>query len=689
GLGAKRRHNLTVSSSYRARDIVVSRLTANLEALLPGTPDAFRREVAQRLVAQAKQVSGDIVLRAAGPGAYLNELIGMVVAKHETERRYLAQHPGALTAWIYLDDFAHWFDGRIPDLLFVAIPPEANGKLPLHVELLETKCVGESNFAVEAADAQKQVAQGVNRLAQAWAPGAQHLDAPYWYDQLYRAVVGNLALERDQMRLWEAFRRRLPQGDFTLEISGHTWVFCHDSSLGIAGPSDEGEAAVVAPHVPHRYHHFGRAGLRRLLRGLVEAWELPAPAETWAAAHDAPPQPTAPEPPLSPPPAAPRAAEPPAPPTLEAEGAPPSKPLAEWREQQARNLARALRDYGIQVYPIQPDEADVGPGVVRFKVRLRPGEKLSRLQAIAADLQRELALTAPPLIDNVRGTNFVGIDLPHPQPEILPLLPALSQLPSAPVGRLPFLVGQTPAGQVITADLADLPHLLVAGSTGSGKTIFLYSLLLSLIHNHSPQTLALLVIDPKQTDFIYFEGLPHLLGGQVVIDPRTAIAWLDQLTTETLEARTQQLRAARCRDIHDYNAQHPDAPLAPLVVVIDEYADLVQVLDRAGRQEFERRLVRLAQRARNVGIHLVIATQRPSADIVTTSLKANLPARIAFRLPSHHDSMTILDQAGAENLLGRGDMLFVLSSGSSERLQGFYVSPDDLERYLTRHKTTA
>ena len=124
-------------------------------------------------------------------------------------------------------------------------------------------------------------------------------------------------------------------------------------------------------------------------------------------------------------------------------------------------------------------------------------------------------------------------------------------------------------------------------------------------------------------------------------------------------------------------------------MVIDEYADLVQVLDRAGRQEFERRLVRLAQRARNVGIHLVIATQRPSADIVTTSLKANLPARIAFRLPSHHDSMTILDQAGAENLLGRGDMLFVLSSGSSERLQGFYVSPDDLERYLTRHKTTA
>jgi hypothetical protein len=690
GLGAKRRHNLTVSSSYRAQDIVVSRLTANLEALLPGTPHEFRRKIAQRLVAEAKQVSGDIVLRAAGPGAYLNELIGMVIAKHATEHRYLKQHPGALIAWIYLDDFAHWFDGRIPDLLFVAIPPEANSELSLHVELLETKCVGESNFAFEAADAQTQVAQGINRLAQAWAPGAKHLDAPYWYDQLYRAVVGNLALERDQRRLWEAFHRSLPQGDFTLEMGGHTWIFCHDSSLGISGLSDEGDAAIVAPEDPQapiRYHHFGRAGLRRLLRGLVEAWELPAPAETWAATYDAPPQPPAPEQPVSPPPVAPVAPEQPLPPVqpVEAESVPSPAPLAEWRAQQASNLARALRDYGIQVYPINPDDADVGSSVVRFKVQLRPGEKLSRLQSIAADLQRELALTSHPLIDNVRGTNFVGIDLPHPQPETLPLIPALDTLPPASVGRLPFLVGKTTAGQIIMADLADLPHLLVAGSTGSGKTIFLYSLLLSLIHRHGPESLTLLLIDPKQTDFVYFEELPHLFGRRVVIEAETAINWLKQLTAETLEVRSQQLRAARCRDIHDYNVQNPETPLAPLVVIIDEYADLTQVLDKPERQEFERQLVRLAQRARNVGIHLVIATQRPSADTVTSNLKANLPARIAFRLPSHHDSMTILDRAGAENLLGRGDMLFV-HPPTTERLQGFFIRADEIRQYLARFR---
>ncbi len=687
GLGAKRRHNLTVSSSHRSQDVVINRLTVNLESLLPGTPDEFRRQVAQRLVEQAKQVSGDIVLRAAGPGAYLNELIGMVVAKHETEQRYLERHPGALTAWIYLDDFVHWFDGRVPDLLFVAIPPGADKELLLHIELLETKCIGESNFALEAVDAQRQVAQGINRLAQAWMPGAGHLDATYWYDQLYRAVAGNLSLEHNQMHLWEAFRHRLPRGDFSLEISGHAWIFCYDSSVGITGLCDEGDASMTAPDVPdipHRYHHFGRAGLRRLLRSLVEAWELPAPVDTWSATHDSSLVSPVPQPIELPPAAVSTETE------LQLlsestlpgnESALPLSPLTEWCEQQARNLARALNNYGIQVYPIQADEADIGPGVVRFKIRLRPGEKLSRIQSIAPDLQRELALMSPPLIDNVRGTNFVGIDLPHPQPATLLLLPELSNLPRPAVSRLPFLVGKTPDGRLIITDLADLPHLLVAGSTGSGKTIFLYSLLLSLIHHHSSNELLMLLVDPKQTDFVYFDDLPHLLGGKVVIDPNDAINWLDHLATDMLNHRSQQLRNARCRDIHDYNARNPEALIAPLVVVIDEYADLVQVLNKSDRQSFEQRLVRLAQRARNVGIHLVIATQRPSADIVTTSLKTNLPARIAFRLPSHHDSMIILDRPGAENLLGRGDMLFA-NQQYVERVQGFYVSSSDLDQYL-------
>ncbi|HID62642.1 MAG TPA: DUF87 domain-containing protein, partial [Anaerolineae bacterium] len=176
--------------------------------------------------------------------------------------------------------------------------------------------------------------------------------------------------------------------------------------------------------------------------------------------------------------------------------------------------------------PIEPDKADIGPSVVRFKIRLRPGEKLSHLQAIAADLQRELALTAAPLVDNVLGTRFVGIDLPRPQPETLLLTEALVELPSAEVGHLPFLVGKTPSGETVKADLSTLPHLLVAGSTGSGKTIFLYTLITSLLHQFGPDALSLLLVDPKQTDFVYFEGLPHLPDGQVIIEAEEAIAWL-------------------------------------------------------------------------------------------------------------------------------------------------------------------
>jgi DNA segregation ATPase FtsK/SpoIIIE-like protein len=681
GLGVKRRHNLTVSSSRRAQDVVIRRLTTRLNDLLPGTPADFRQAVAQRLVDEAKQVSGDIVLRAAGPGAYLNELIGLVVAKHLTEQRYLADHPGALTTWIYLDDFAHWFDRQMPDLLFVAIPPEANGELPLHLEVVETKCIGQTNFAPEAAGAQRQAMQGVNRLAPAWAPGAQHLDALYWYDQFYRAVVGNLAVERDQRRLWKALQRRLPDGDFTLDLGGHSWIFCHDGSGGVAfgQPHEDGPFDFAAPDAPDcslTYHHYGRAGLRQALRELVEeTWQIQAPPDTWSAVHDEGPPPS--------PEVEPIAAVLPTPTEVSAVVEPEPTPaeVEPLLQNKARDLERVLRQYKVQVYPVDPEMADVGPSIVRFKVRLRPGEQLNKLQRAANDMARELALTSVPIIDNVLGTRYVGIDLPRPEPELLSLLPALDALPQATVGSLPFLIGKTPDGRTIIHDLATLPHLLVAGTTGSGKTVFLYSLLVSLLHGASPDSLLLLLIDPKQTDFVYFEGIPHLIGGRVVIEADQAIVQLEQLMAEELPNRTEQLRRARCRDIRAYNEQCPDAPMRPLVVVIDEYAELIDIMSRTEKNDFESGMRRLAQRARNVGIHLVIATQRPSADIVTSSLKANLPARIAFRLPSHHDSMTVLDQSGAENLLGRGDMLF-LQEGQVERLQGFFVGPDELDDFI-------
>jgi DNA segregation ATPase FtsK/SpoIIIE-like protein len=316
---------------------------------------------------------------------------------------------------------------------------------------------------------------------------------------------------------------------------------------------------------------------------------------------------------------------------------------------------------------------------------MKPGERLNKIQKIAEDLQRELATDTVPLVDNVSGEPFVGIDLPRPESAIAQLDEELHRVREHE-GELPFLVGVSPDGKTNMADLATLPHLLVAGSTGSGKTIFLYSVILSLIRNRTPETLKTILVDPKQTDFIYFDDLPHLLSENVIIEPTEAIDWLRYLMNEELQKRTKLLREARARNITDYNRDKTDSEALPYIVVaIDEYADLVHTLSGSDRDEFERQLVRLAQRARNVGIHLVIATQRPSADIVTTRLKTNLPARVAFRLPSHHDSSTILDRPGAEKLIGKGDML-ALMEGDLQRLQGFYVSPERLEELVLQRR---
>lgn len=276
----------------------------------------------------------------------------------------------------------------------------------------------------------------------------------------------------------------------------------------------------------------------------------------------------------------------------------------------------------------------------------------------------------------------MGVDVPRPKPATVLLQDKLHLLDEGSPDKLAFLAGESPDGREVAISIVDLPHLLVAGSTGSGKTIFLYAVITSLLHQHGADTLQLLLVDPKQTDFIYFEQLPHLRGGRVIIDPEEAIEALDRLLEEDLHERTQRLRQARCRNIQDYNSSVSAAEkLSYIVVVIDEYADLVQVLGNKERDAFEGRLTRLAQRARNVGIHLVIATQRPSADIVTSRLKTNLSGRIAFSLPSYHDSMTILDESGAENLVGRGDMLAKIE-GTLDRLQGYYISPEELDAFI-------
>ncbi|WHY20112.1 FtsK/SpoIIIE domain-containing protein [Paenibacillus sp. G2S3] len=352
----------------------------------------------------------------------------------------------------------------------------------------------------------------------------------------------------------------------------------------------------------------------------------------------------------------------------------------------AGDLFQALRDYSIDVSAVDPDMALIASRFIRYRVRLRPGETLQKLQRYRTDISREIEAEADILVGNERGTQFVYVDVPRKNSDSIELLEHLSMLSNEePVGNLNVVIGQEPNGEFKLLNIAQAPHLLTAGSTGSGKTIFLYSLIVSLIAQYTHESLELVIIDPKQTDFIFFEGLPHLRNGEVILDAEQAVAILTDLTENELERRTEQLRKSRSRDLFSYNQKNPDTPLKPIVVIIDEYADLVQVADMENRKkDFERQMIRLAQRSRNVGIHLVVATQRPSADIVTSNLKTNIPCRVSFRLPAHQDSMTILDSPGAEDLLGKGDMLFSLN-GEITRLQGLYISEEDLESFLKKY----
>lgn len=351
-------------------------------------------------------------------------------------------------------------------------------------------------------------------------------------------------------------------------------------------------------------------------------------------------------------------------------------------EQKAKAIRQAMKDFSIDVQEVDPQKALIAARFIRFRVKLRPGEVLSKVLRVRSDIAREIEAINEIFIDNERGTNYIYIDVPRESSDAVSLLEYLNSIEKGVVGNLNVILGQEPSGEMVYLDLAGAPHLLTAGSTGSGKTIFLYSIIVSLISQYTAEELELVVIDPKQTDFIFFEDLPHLRNNEVIIEPESAVAVLNELVKDELPRRTNLLRESRNRDLFTYNDKNKDKPLKPILVIVDEYADLIAAADLEGnKEEFERNMIRLAQRSRNVGIHLVIATQRPSADIVTSRLKANVPTRISFSLPANQDSRTILDATGAEDLLGKGDMLYSYN-GEIRRLQGLFISEQELQDFI-------
>jgi len=340
----------------------------------------------------------------------------------------------------------------------------------------------------------------------------------------------------------------------------------------------------------------------------------------------------------------------------------------------ARLLHDTLASFGVDVKVM---DAVAGPSVTRFELQPGPGVKVSRILSLSDDIALAMASGTVRIEAPIPGKSAIGIEIPNG--EVAPV--RLRDVLESPGFRdstssLAMALGKDISGNSVVAALEHMPHLLIAGATGSGKSVCLNVIILSLLFRNTPDECRLLLIDPKVVELNHFSGVPHLMA-PVVTDAKKAAGALRGIL-RTMEDRYRVFAQAGVRDIERYNEQ-ADEPMPKMVVVIDELADLMTVAP----VEVEESICRLAQMARAAGIHLVVATQRPSVDVITGLIKANIPSRIAFAVSSQVDSRTILDQGGAEKLLGRGDMLFA-STGHPKpiRAQGAYVDEDDTARVV-------
>jgi len=348
----------------------------------------------------------------------------------------------------------------------------------------------------------------------------------------------------------------------------------------------------------------------------------------------------------------------------------------------AEAIRKKLGQFGIEVVM---HEVNVGPTVIQYTLKPEEGVKLSKIVSLKNDLSLALAAESVRIEAPIPGKPLVGIEVPNAHRATVHLREMLESKEFQKLSsRLRLPLGRDVSGKPIIADLSSMPHLLIAGATGAGKSVGMNSFLLSLLYQNSPEHLKLIMIDPKRVELAAFNSIPHLLT-PVITDPEKAAMALKWGVAE-MNRRYQLCAEAKHRNIIDYNADKKiEEKMPSLVVIIDELADLMM----ASGKEVENSICRLAQMARAVGIHLVIATQRPSVNVLTGLIKANIPARISYAVSSSVDSRTIIDGGGAEDLLGKGDMLY-LGSGTAKltRVQGIYVSPKEIERVTNRIKLT-
>ena len=345
----------------------------------------------------------------------------------------------------------------------------------------------------------------------------------------------------------------------------------------------------------------------------------------------------------------------------------------------AQVIKDTLGEFSIDV---DMEGANIGPKVTQYTLKPPAGVKLTRITALETNIALNLAASAIRIEAPIPGQRAVGIEVPNVKAADVRLYGVLNSSNWQKVGsNLSFAIGRDIAGEPTLGELDKMPHLLIAGATGSGKSVMINTLLSSLLYRNSPSDLKLILVDPKQVELTPYNDIPHLLT-PVIIEPEKCISALKWAVNE-MERRYSLLAEEKVRNIKSYNElkQKDGEGMPYIVIVIDELADLMMVAAR----DVESLIVRLAQKARAVGIHLVLATQRPSVDVITGLIKANVPARIAFTVASQVDSRTILDQMGAEKLLGRGDMLLLTPELSKpKRIQGAFVGDDEVVK-VTDH----
>ena len=340
----------------------------------------------------------------------------------------------------------------------------------------------------------------------------------------------------------------------------------------------------------------------------------------------------------------------------------------------ARIIEETMSNFGIEAKVI---EINVGPTITCYELQPSPGIKLSRIVSLSDNIALSLASSDIRIEAPIPGKSAVGIEVPNKIKTSVFLKEIIVSKEYQEIdSNLPLALGKDVAGNVIVSTIDKMPHLLIAGATGSGKSVCINTIITNILYKSSPEDVKLLLIDPKVVELSVYNGIPHLLI-PVVTDPKKATSALSW-AVEEMEKRYKQFAENSVRDINAYNSKmkNKGEQLPKIVIIIDELADLMMV----AAQEIEDYICRLAQMARAAGMHLIVATQRPSVDVITGTIKANIPSRISFAVSSQVDSRTILDMSGAEKLLGNGDMLFYPSYYSKPvRIQGAFISDEEVE----------